>query len=69
MFDPEGTVRLALTVVAFHDQLTSQDVPGVAKRLVAATTVPRTTWGVTNADPPEPWPPPGLRPTEEPVRP
>ena len=50
VFDPEGTVRLALTVVAFHDQLTSQDVPGVAKRLVAATTrVARTTWGVTVA--------------------
>ena len=38
VFDPEGTVRLALTVVAFHDQLTSQDVPIVAKRLVTATT-------------------------------
>ena len=50
VFDPEGTVRLALTVVAFHDQLTSQDVPVVAKRLVAATTrVARTTWGVTDA--------------------
>ena len=50
VFDPEGTVRLALTVVAFHDQLTSTDVPVVAQRLVAATTrVARTTWGVTDA--------------------
>ena len=49
MFDPEGTVRLALTVVAFHDQLTSQDVPIVAKRLVTATTrVARATWGVVD---------------------
>ena len=48
VFDPEGTVRLALTVVGFHDQLTSEDVPAVAKRLVTATTrVARTTWGVT----------------------
>jgi DNA-binding IclR family transcriptional regulator len=48
VFDPEGTVRLAITVVAFHDELTSQDVPAVATRLVAATTrVARTTWGVT----------------------
>ena len=70
VFDPEGTVRLAITVVAFHDQLTSQDLPVVANRLVAATTrVARTTWGVTNADPPEPWPPPALRAAEEPVRP
>jgi DNA-binding IclR family transcriptional regulator len=51
VFDPEGTVRLALTVVAFHDQLTSQDVPLVAKRLTAATThVARTTWGVGEAE-------------------
>ena len=49
VFDPEGTVRLALTVVAFHDQLTSQDVPIVAKRLVTATTrVARATWGVAD---------------------
>ena len=49
VFDPEGTVRLALTVVAFHDQLTSQDVPVVAKRLVTATTrVARATWGVAD---------------------
>ncbi len=49
VFDPEGTVRLALTVVAFHDQLTSQDVPIVAKRLVTATTrVARATWGVVD---------------------
>ena len=34
VFDPEGTVRLALTVVAFHGQLTSEDVPAVARRLV-----------------------------------
>ncbi len=48
VFDPEGTVRLALTVVAFHGQLTSEDVPAVAKRLVTATSrVARITWGVT----------------------
>jgi DNA-binding IclR family transcriptional regulator len=48
VFDPEGTVRLALTVVAFRDQLTSQDIPVVMTRLTAATArVARATWGVT----------------------
>jgi hypothetical protein len=48
VFDPEGTVRLALTVVAFRDQLTSQEIPVVMKRLTAATAqVARATWGVT----------------------
>jgi DNA-binding IclR family transcriptional regulator len=46
VFDPEGTVRLALTVVAFRDQLTSQEVPVVVKQLTAATArVARATWG------------------------
>jgi DNA-binding IclR family transcriptional regulator len=47
VFDPEGTVRLALTVVAFRDQLTSQEVPVVMKRLTEATArVARATWGI-----------------------
>ena len=50
VFDPEGTVGLALTVVAFHDRLTSQDVSAVAERLLAATRrVARRIWGVTGA--------------------
>jgi DNA-binding IclR family transcriptional regulator len=52
VFDPEGTVRLALTVVAFRDRLTSQEVPVVMKRLTAATArVARATWGVTPETP------------------
>jgi DNA-binding IclR family transcriptional regulator len=47
VFDPEGTVRLALTVVAFRDQLTSQKVPALVERLTEATVqVTRATWGV-----------------------
>jgi DNA-binding IclR family transcriptional regulator len=47
VFDPEGTVRLALTVVAFHDQLTSDHVGPVADRLLEATRrVTHATWGV-----------------------
>jgi len=49
VFDPEGTVRLALTVVAFQGQVTSDDVPAIAHRLMAATArIARTTWGVTS---------------------
>jgi DNA-binding IclR family transcriptional regulator len=67
VFDPEGTVRLALTVVAFHDQLTSQEVPGVAKRLTAATAqVARTTWGVSEGEHSKPVATPEVRAT--PVR-
>jgi DNA-binding IclR family transcriptional regulator len=48
VFDPEGAVRLALTVVGFRDRLTSDHVPSVAQRLVAATRqVARRTWGMT----------------------
>jgi DNA-binding IclR family transcriptional regulator len=63
VFDPEGTVRLALTVVAFRDQLTSQEIPVVMKRLTAATTrVTRATWGVTPGTPEgAPSPVPGQR--------
>jgi hypothetical protein len=63
VFDPEGTVRLALTVVAFRDQLTSQEIPVVMKRLTAATTrVTRATWGVTPGTPDgAPIPVPGQR--------
>ncbi len=47
VFDPEGKVRLALTVVAFRDQITSQEIPVVMQRLTAATArVARATWGV-----------------------
>jgi DNA-binding IclR family transcriptional regulator len=47
VFDPEGTVRLAVTVVGFHEALESRDVPRVAQRLLAATrTVAATTWGM-----------------------
>jgi DNA-binding IclR family transcriptional regulator len=47
VFDPEGTVRLALTVVAFHNRLAPQDVPPVAERLrVAAARVAKDTWGL-----------------------
>ena len=47
VFDPAGTVRLALTVVGFHDRLTAQDLPVVAERLLAATRqVARRSWGV-----------------------
>jgi DNA-binding IclR family transcriptional regulator len=50
VFDPEGTVRLAITIFAFPDQLTSQEVPAVADRLVAATTrIALNTWGSTRA--------------------
>ncbi len=46
VFDPEGAVRLALTVIGFHDQLASHDVPTIGARLVAATTaVASATWG------------------------
>lgn len=46
VFDPEGTVRLALTVIAFRDQLTSQDIPVVVRRLAEATArVTEATWG------------------------
>ena len=63
VFDPEGTVRLALTVVAFRDQLTSQDIPVVMGRLTAATTrVTRATWGVTPGRP-DGTPTPGTRST------
>ncbi|HEX3454486.1 MAG TPA: helix-turn-helix domain-containing protein [Gaiellaceae bacterium] len=47
VFDPAGTVRLALTVVGFHDRLTVQDLPMVAERLLGATRqVSRRSWGV-----------------------
>ena len=47
VFDPEGTVRLALTVAGFHDRVTSQTVPVLAERLLVATRqVARRTWGV-----------------------
>ena len=46
VFDPEGVVRLALTVIGFHDQLAADDVPAIGERLVAATTaVSHATWG------------------------
>jgi len=64
VFDPEGTVRLALTVVAFRDQLTSQEIPVVMKRLrVATSRVTRATWGVTPGTTPNgaPIPVPGQR--------
>jgi DNA-binding IclR family transcriptional regulator len=47
IFDPEGTVRLAITIVGFHEAVASRDVPRVAERLQAATrSVERTTWGM-----------------------
>jgi DNA-binding IclR family transcriptional regulator len=47
IFDPEGTVRLAITVVGFHEAIASRDVPRVAERLQMATrNVARTTWGI-----------------------
>jgi DNA-binding IclR family transcriptional regulator len=49
VFDPEGAVRLALTVIGFHDQLGSHDVPTIGERLVTATTaVAYATWGTVN---------------------
>jgi len=46
IFDPEGAVRLAITVVGFHQAVASREVPRVAERLQAATrSVTRTTWG------------------------
>jgi DNA-binding IclR family transcriptional regulator len=49
VFDPEGGVRLALTVIGFHDQLASHDIPTIGERLVTATTaVAYATWGTIN---------------------
>jgi DNA-binding IclR family transcriptional regulator len=46
VFDPEGAVRLSLTVIGFHDQLASHDIPTIGERLLAATTaVAHATWG------------------------
>ena len=67
--DWQGNTVHQFSVVAFHDQLTSEDVPAVAKRLVTATTrVARTTWGVTSdAEPPEEWPPHALPLPDDPA--
>lgn len=47
IFDPEGTVRLAITIVGFHEAVASRDVPRVAERLQVATrNVTRRTWGI-----------------------
>ena len=63
VFDPEGTVRLALTVVAFRDQLTSQEIPVVMNRLTAATArVARAAMGGEPGDT-EPFADPVARPT------
>jgi len=52
VFDPEGAVRLALTVIGFHDQLAAHHVPTVGERLVAATTaVAYATWGTSRPGP------------------
>ncbi len=61
VFDPEGGVRLALTVIGFHDQLVSHDVPTIGARLVAATAaVARATWGTAGqVGAGEPGPPSG----------
>jgi DNA-binding IclR family transcriptional regulator len=51
IFDPEGAVRLAITVVGFHEAVASREVPRVAERLQAATrSVTRTTWGMGEGD-------------------
>ena len=51
VFDPEGSVRLALTVAGFHDRVTSGNIPMLAERLLAATQqVAHRTWGRSMAD-------------------
>ncbi len=51
VFDPEGSVRLALTVAGFHDRVTSENIPMLAERLLAATQqVAFRTWGRSTAD-------------------
>ncbi len=50
VFDPEGAVRLALTVMGFPAQVASDDVPAIAQRLVTATVaVTHATWGAAPA--------------------
>lgn len=51
VFDPEGRVRLAITVVGFHEAVASRDVPRVAERLQAACgSVASSTWGTAGRD-------------------
>ncbi|MEX5632670.1 IclR family transcriptional regulator [Parafrankia sp. FMc2] len=48
VLDPQGTVRLALTLVGFPEQIQAADIPRLGCRLLAVTTaVSRATWGTS----------------------